>query len=55
VDVIKLTLAADMGGKTPSREEINTSIKYVNSLALSFRRNKSTFAYLNMKYIHHFF
>lgn len=54
-DIIKLALAADMGGKTPSRVDINSSIKYVNSIANEFAKDKNIFTYFVMKYIHHFF
>lgn len=51
--VIQLALAADMGGKTPSEEQIQTSIRYAERLALRISRNKKTSARLVMMYIHH--
>lgn len=54
-DIIKLALAADMGGKTPSKADIEFSIKYVNSIANEFAKDKNIFTYLVMKYIYHFF
>lgn len=53
--IIKTALAADMGGKTPSNDDILMSIKYVNSLAEFIGKRRNPFEHLIMKYIHHFF
>lgn len=54
-DIIKLALAADMGGKEPSKADIESSVKYVNSIADELAKDKNIFTYLVMKYIYHFF
>ncbi|MDD6268746.1 MAG: transglutaminase-like domain-containing protein [Oscillospiraceae bacterium] len=53
--IIKTALAADMGGKIPSNDDVFMSIQYVNSLAEFIGKNKNPFERLIMKYIHHFF
>lgn len=54
-DIIRAALAADMGGKAPSREERYSYIMYVDSLAFSFSKNKNFFIRLVLKYFYHFF
>lgn len=51
--IIKSALAADMGGKAPSRDDINDFIKYVNLISAEFAEKQNTFTRIIMKYWHH--
>ncbi len=53
--VIALVLAADMGGKEPDIEDVNSSIKYVNTLAVSYGNSLGKYKRLILKYIFHLF
>ncbi|MDE6021498.1 MAG: transglutaminase-like domain-containing protein [Ruminococcus sp.] len=51
--IIKSALAADMGGKSPSRDDINAFIKYVNLISAEFAERQNTFIRIIMKYWYH--
>ncbi len=53
--LIEAVLAADMGGKKPSDDEVEYFIKYVNHLAVSYGRSFKGYKRLVMKYFYHLF
>ncbi len=54
-NIIRLALAADMGGKAPEKENIRISIKYVNDLAAEFKDNTNPVKRIFLMYALHLF
>ncbi len=53
--IITLALAADMGDKTPEKEDIRLAIKYVSSLAKYLKENTKPVKRIIYMYIYHLF
>ncbi|MBQ8687666.1 MAG: transglutaminase domain-containing protein [Ruminococcus sp.] len=51
--IIQLALAADMGEKAPTKEQLHEAVRYAERLALRIARNQKPAARFVMRYIHH--